>query len=201
MKPCSRISKQELKVTQMNKLLVICFFLFLFLHFAKAQETVPENFGCEVRYHFLGFHLHGGMPSYKNYFDENLPPSYLTRDSMNNVVRMVKGSVKNLPYLFIIKITKKSKTDPGMIEVVVIDQSTNKSLNGFPKKVPNPLKPNLQEERTDFQIPFSASLENKIVEFYLAPHGYHVPDGQLTYINLIIGIDKPFLNDIDPLEN
>ncbi len=185
----------------MIKLFASCFLFYFFLCHLNAEDAIPENFACEVRYHFLGFHSNDERPSYRDCDIESLPPSFITKLHNDFYARVVKGSVKNLPYSFTIKMTKKNNSDPGIIEVNVIDASTKKSINGFPRQIASPLKQNLEDERTDFDIKVPEALENKIIEFYMTPRGYPPPDGQLTYINLIIGIDQPFFEEVNYFRN
>ncbi len=179
-------------------LLILSLFLFVSL-LTHAEEIVPENFGCFVRYNLRGFRPNEGRAYYKDYNGEKLPPSYLVRDSNGRITRVVKGSVKYLPYLFTIKVTKKDKTDPGIIETDIVDPMTNKSLPGFPSKIPNTMKvtSNVDDESVGFEFKVSPLLKDKIAEHYLAPLGYSASLRDVVGVILMVGVGESFFKEVD----
>lgn len=48
----------------------------------------------------------------------------------------VQGGVEGLPFEFYLRLTRLNDTDPGLLEVNVIDRKTNQTLAGFPRKIP-----------------------------------------------------------------
>ena len=101
--------------------------------------------------------------------------------------RIVKGRVAHLPYEFLVKITPRSDSETGTLEVNVLD-SLGKPLAGFPQVMPNPLTKTGDSSRKEFELPVEQDLKKKIRETRLAQ------DQFLTHVDLIVGMDDDFLS-------
>jgi hypothetical protein len=149
----------------------------------------PQPFACEVRYHFRE-HFRAAKPGEKrvsapSYEREGLPRSRVTiSDGVPE--RIVEGRVAHLPYQFSVKISQRSDSETGTLEVNVLD-SSGKHLTGFPQAMPNPLTKTGDSSRKEFEIPIDRALKKKIEKTLLAKEQF------LTHVDLIIGMDDDFL--------
>ena len=101
--------------------------------------------------------------------------------------RIAKGRVAHLPYHFLVKISRRSDSETGTLEVNVLD-SLNKPLTGFPQVMPNPLTKTGDSSRKEFELPVGKAVKRKIKRTLLAP------DQFLTHVDLIVGMDDDFLS-------
>ncbi len=183
----------------MKKIFATCFFLLIFLHSANAQEAIPENFGCFIRYNMQGFRPPELLPRFNGWEGESLPPSYLSRDAGSHIIRVVKGSVKSLPYVFTIQIIKKYKDKPGVVKVNVVNPVTNKSLANFPYRITNTMVNSsiIEDQNIEFEIGVPLTVKNKILESHLK--NYPPPLGRVFNVILIIGVGDTFFEAADIL--
>jgi len=159
---------------------------------ADALSYTPPPFACEVRYHFRE-QFNNAKPGQKrfsapSYDREPLPMSRMAV-SDGLALRIVEGSVAQLPYQFSVNISRSSDSKAGTLEVNVLD-SSGKSLAGFPQVMTNPLTKAGDTSRKEFEIPIDQTLKKKIEKALLAK------DQFLTHVDLIIGMDDDFLSAI-----
>ena len=115
-----------------------------------------------------------------------LPRSRLLM-SKDLATRIVKGRVAHLPYRFSIKISRGNDSEPGTLEVNVLNSSA-KSVAGFPQVMQNPLSRTGDTSRREFEIPISRALKKNIERRLL------VHDQFVTHVDLIVGMDEDFLS-------
>ncbi len=136
----------------------------------KTSQARPLQFSFEVRYHFRE-RLEGVAPGGKRYSApayerEKLPqPNLVQLDGKET--QIVEGTVAHLPYRFTIKLTKSQNTNPGTLEVVILDRA-GKALSGYPQTMENPFAKATGPTNRQFKIPVSAELAKTIEETLLA---------------------------------
>jgi hypothetical protein len=169
---------------------MISLLLFCAITITGQQSFAPPPFACEVRYHYRE-HYPDAKPGEKNVSAPGDEREYLPKSQViisdHDVCRIVRGSVKSLPYKFTIKILAKNNSDQGTLEANIVDPSSGKSLKGFPIKLANPMQPGVETSRTDFTISITKVQKDKIKMRYLSREGF------VTYANLVIGIDDDIL--------
>ena len=173
---------------------VLCCSVFLQLlaplAFPGEPSYTPAPFACEIRYHFRE-HFRDAKPGEKrvsapSFEREALPMSRVAvSDGVSE--RIAKGRVAHLPYHFLVKISRRSDSETGTLEVNVLD-SLNKPLTGFPQVMPNPLTKTGDSSRKEFELPVGKAVKRKIKRTLLAP------DQFLTHVDLIVGMDDDFLS-------
>jgi hypothetical protein len=157
---------------------------------AEEPSYAPEPFACEVRYYFRE-QFRDAKPgersvSAPSFEREALPTSRLLI-SKGLATRIVRGRVAHLPYRFSIKIIRRNDSEPGTLEVNVLN-SSGKSLAGFPQEMQNPLSRTGDTSRKEFEIPISRAFKKKIEKRVLAQ------DQFITHVDLIVGMDEDFLS-------
>jgi hypothetical protein len=157
---------------------------------AGEPPYTAQPFACEVRYHFRE-HFRDAKPGEKrvsapSYEREGLPKSRIAiLDGVAELI--VEGRVAHLPYQFSVKISRRSDSETGTLEVNVLD-SSGKPLTGFPQVMPNPLTKTGDSSRKEFELPVGKAVKRKIKRTLLAP------DQFLTHVDLIVGMDDDFLS-------
>lgn len=162
--------------------------------FADEPSDVPQPFACEVRYHFRERFPEAkpgekgvSAPSFQR---EGLPiSSSAVLDGVSE--RIVEGCVTHLPFEFSVKISQRSDSETGILEVNVFDCS-GMSLTGFPQVMPNPLTKTGDSSRTEFELPVGSALKKRIAKSLLAKNQF------ITYVDLIVGMDDDFLSAYFP---
>ena len=157
---------------------------------AAEPSYAPPPFACEVRYHFREHFRYAKLgeksvsaPAFER---EALPMSHVAfSDGVSE--RIVKGRVAHLPYEFLVKITRRSDSETGTLEVNVLD-SLGKPLAGFPQVMPNPLTKTGDSSRKEFELPMEKDLKKKIRETLLTQEQF------VTHVDLIVGMDDDFLS-------
>src|SRR5712691_6042011 len=148
----------------------LIFFLWFFARsasqaFAAGEPSyLPPQFACEVRYHFRE-----SLPAARKDSKKVSAPSYereglsLSRAviSQDFAAQVVAGKVPHLPYQFVVKITRTTDADAGILEVNVLD-SSDKPLKDFPTKLANPLTKTGDSSRKEFEIPVPEWLAKEI---------------------------------------
>lgn len=154
----------------------------------------PQPFACEVRYHFRE-HFRDAKPGEKSVsapsFEREALPKSRVAIGDGVAERIVEGHVAHLPYRFLVKISRRTDSEAGTLEVNVLDRSGS-PLTGFPQVIPNPLIKNSDTTRKEFEIPIDDALKEKIEKSLLAKEQF------LTHVNLIVGMDDDFLSQPFP---
>ena len=154
----------------------------------------PQPFACEVRYHFREHFPHDKLgekrvsaPAFER---EGLPKSRaMVVDGIPE--RIVEGQVAHLPYQFFVKISRRTDSEAGTLEVSVLD-SSGKPVTGFPQVMPNPLTKSSDTSRKELEIPIDHALKEKIEKSLLAKEQF------ITHVDLIVGMDDDFLSQPFP---
>jgi hypothetical protein len=153
---------------------------------AEQPSYKPPPIACELRYHFRerlrGDKVEGKRVSAPSYEREALQPSRINV-SDGSVSQVVDGRSAHLPYRFLVKLTRKSESDQGSLEINVADAS-GKSLPGFPKRMENPFATAEDSGRVYFEIPVAAEIRKSIEKNLLAKAQF------LTYVDLAVGASK-----------
>jgi hypothetical protein len=186
-----RNDRREIRSRGASRILAVglVFWILAIQAFAAGEPSnAPPPFGGEILYYFRE-QLQGtkgksfSAPSHER---EALPLSRVAL-SEDSATRIVEGRVAHLPYRFLIKLVRKSSTDPGKLEVNVFDRS-GRPLQGFPQRMENPLTGTGDSTRKEFEIPTTKALRRKIKKTLLAKNQF------LTHVELIVGMDDEFLS-------
>jgi hypothetical protein len=156
---------------------------------AEEPAQMPAPFACEIRYHFRE-KIADAKPGEKQFSapsnEREVLPAAKPVALKGIVAQEVEGSVKSLPYKFLIRVTR-GRTGAETLKVNVLDDA-GRPLAGFPKVIPNPLTRTGDSSRKDFEIAISDPLKKKVEKSLLAQ------DQFLTSVSLIVGMDDDFLS-------
>jgi hypothetical protein len=132
----------------------------------RNGSSLPE-FRARVRFHYREKGVSAPAST-----DEDLPAAEFLPGKQR---RVIQGEVRDLPFVFYLRLTRPDPQREPLLEVNVVDPATRRSIRGFPAKQ------NLTGEGSYFDLVLSGAQKRRA-------HGAIGDDDRtfITYVNLIV---------------
>jgi hypothetical protein len=152
-------------------LALVTAFCLLTSHATFAQSTRNGSSLPEIRA-WVRFHYREEGVSAPASADEELPAA---RFLPNKQRRVIQGNVRDLPFVFYLRVTRPDPRRAPLLEVNVVDPATRRSIKGFPAKE------DLTGERNSFELALSEAQKRRARRAV-------GDDGRtfITYVNLVV---------------
>jgi hypothetical protein len=141
-------------------------------HVAVAQplnddgSSLPD-FRARVRFHYREARVSAPASA-----DEDLPAARFIPARQG---RVIQGKVRDLPFVFYLRLTRPDRQRKPLVEVNVVNPATGRSIRGFPAKQ------NLTGDASSFELALSGNQKRR-ARRAIGGDGWCL----ITYVNLIV---------------
>jgi hypothetical protein len=134
----------------------------------RDGSALPD-FRGRVRFHYREKNVSAPAST-----DEDLPAAQFLPEKQR---RIIEGKVRDLPFMFYLRLTRPDPSRAPLLEVNVVDPATRRSIQGFP------VEQDLKEAGGSFELPLSEAQKR-------GARRAVGDDDQIfiTYVNLIVNL-------------